>query len=540
MALTDTRPAAAPGEAGATAATTGRRDLPGLAGVLSTGSSTRIGTFYVVASLVFVVATAVAGALLGLERTDTSGLQVLGDDVASQVSSFHGITAVFLFVLPLFVGIATAVVPLQLGASTIAFPRAAAAGFWGWLFGSLLLIAAYVANGGPGGGDANAVELSLLALGLVVVSLLVGAVCVATTVLTLRAPGLTLGRVPVFSWSMLVASALWLLTLPVLLGNIVLTYLDHRYGQAFLGGTAGIGSQIGWAFSSPQVYVYAVPALGVVGEVVPVFSRLAQRRQETVMAAIAVVAALGFGAYAQPFAAVDATEPVEMAELAIVLLLPLLALVALWGGTVRKGRLRLAAPLVLSGAALLMLLAGAAAGAVSAIDALDLQGTSWEIGELHYVLMGGAGIGAVAALHLWLPKLWGRLLTPALGMLEALLLLLGVVLLSLPDLVAGALDQPAGQLSGDVRDGVELANIASAAGGALVVLAVVVLLVDIVLRVVARRGPLAGDDPWEGHTLEWATTSPPPPGNFATVPEVTSARPLLDRRAAAGAAPEVV
>jgi heme/copper-type cytochrome/quinol oxidase subunit 1 len=533
MALTDTRPAAAPGEAGATAVRpSGRRDLPGLAGVLSTGSSLRIGSFYVVASLLLVVASAVAGELVGLERADTDALQVLGQDVAAQVASFHAVAAVFLFVLPLFVGIATAVVPLQVGATTIAFPRAAAAAFWGWLFGSGLLVGGYVANGGPGGGDVNGVELFLLGLGLVVVSLLLGALCVAATVLTLRAPGLSLARAPVFSWAMLVASVMWLLALPILLANVAVTWLDLHYGQAFLGGSAGVGGQIGWAFTTPTIWLYALPALGVVGEVVPVFSRLAQRRQEVAKAAIAVVAALGFGAYAQPFSAVDTTDRVEMAELAIVLLLPVLALVAVWADTLRRGKPRPAVPLLLGGGALLLLLAGAAAGAAEAIDGLDLDGTTWEFGELHLVLMGGAGLAAIGALHYWLPKLWGRLLSPVLGSVEALLLLAGTLLLAGGDLVAGVLDQPAGLLVGDVRDGVEILNIVSAAGGALVVLAVLVLFVDIALRVGRRRGPLAGDDPWEGHTLEWSTTSPPPHGNFAEVPEVTSATPVLDRRTA--------
>lgn len=542
MALTDARPSAGPGDTGATAIrTTTRRDLPGLAGLLSTGSSARIGSFYVVASLLFVVASAVAGELVGIERGDMSDLQVLGDDVVAQVASFHAVSAVFLFVVPLFVGIATAVVPLQVGATTVAFPRAAAAAFWGWFLGSALLIASYVANGGPGGGDANAVELFLLALGLVVASLLVAVLCVATTVLTLRAPGLSLARAPMFSWAMLVAAVLWLLALPVLVANIAVTWLDLHYGQAFLGGSAGVGRPIAWAFTTPTIWLYALPALGVIGEVVPVFSRLVQRRQEVAKAAVAVVGALGFGAYAQPFSAVDTTDRVELSELAIVLVLPLLALVAVWADTARRGRPRPAVPVVLGGGALLLFLAGAVAGALAAVDGLDLRGTTWEFGELHLILMGGAGLAAVGALHYWLPKLWGRLLSPALGALEALLLVVGTLLLAGADLVSGVLDQPAGQLVGEVRDGVEALNWVSAAGGVLVTLAVVVLGVDVVLRVVRRRGPLAGDDPWEGHTLEWATTSPPPVGNFAEVPQVTSATPVLDRRtAAAPVTPEVV
>lgn len=540
MALTETRPAAAAGTAGATAAAPVRRtELTGLAGLLTTGSSVRVGTAWIVASLLFAVAAGVAGELVAAERIQTDGLQVLGDDVVGQVWSFHGVSAVLLFVLPLFVGIATAVVPLQVGATTIAFPRAAAAAFWGWLLGGGLLVGAYVANGGPGGGDPNAVELFLLAMVIVVVSILLAAVCIATTVLTLRAPGLTLGRAPIFSWAMLVASAMWLVTLPVLVANLVVTYLDHRYGQSFLGGATGVGRQIGWAFGAPQIYVYAIPALGVIGEAVPVFTGFRQRRHGAVMAAIAVFAVLSFGAYAQPFAAVDTTERVEMVELSIVLLLPLLALVALWGDTLRRRRPRAAAPMVFAGGALLMLLAGTAAGAVSAVEALDLQGTTWETGELHYVLMGGAGLAALGALHYWVPKIWGRRLSSGLGVVEGLLLLLGVVLLSLPDLVSGALDQPAGLLEGEVRDGVELANVASALGGGLVLLAVVVLLVDIVVRVVRRRGEAAGDDPWEGHTLEWATTSPPTYGTTGDLPPITSAAPLLDRRSA-GADREVV
>ena len=528
MTMTDTRP-----ETGATSVPAGPApELGGLAGYLTTVDHKRLGRIWIVASLVFLVIAGVMGELVGAERIGTDDIDILGDSF-SQAYSLHAVGAVFLFLLPLFVGVATYVVPLQIGARGIAFPRLAASGLWTWLIGSLVFLASYLADGGPGGGDPDAVDLWILSFGALVVGLLVAVVAVVTSALALRAPGVTLARTPAFSWASLTGGAMLLVTLPLLLVNLLLVYLDHRYGQTFVGADGGMTGALGWVFRQPTVYVLALPALGLAAEVVPVFSRSRYARFGIVQGAIAAVAILGFGAFAQQGLSeelADAADKGLFIGLSVLVIAPLLLLLALVGDAIRRGDPRLDSPLLFGIGALLLFLAGAAAGAATVVDPFELDGTTWESGQMHLVLLGGGGLGAFGALHYWAPKLWGRRMGEGVGRLTFLLVFLGTILLAAPDLVSGALDQPLGSAAFEGEDAIEPLNALSAAGGGLVIVGAVVFLLGLLG---VRRGEAAGDDPWGGPTLEWATTSPPPFDNFTgTLPDVTSDRPLLDANAA--------
>ena len=216
-----------------------------------------------------------------------------------QLLSLYRYGLVFIGVLPLLLGLAIAIVPLQVGAYRIAFGRAAALSFWGWLIGSGLMIAAYAANGGPGGGNSEAVDLYLLSLALVVVSLLLGAVCVVTTALTLRTAGMTLGRMPILAWGAFVTGVMLLLSLSVLVGDLIMVYVDHHYGRLVFGGNVGVPAWLDWSVSQPQTYLYALIGLGAIGDVIPVMSKVRQPMRFTVLGALGVAAALSFGGYLQ-------------------------------------------------------------------------------------------------------------------------------------------------------------------------------------------------------------------------------------------------
>ena len=525
MTMTDTR-----AEAGATSVSDGPApELGGLAGLLTTVDHKRMGRTWIIASLVFLVVAGVMGELVGAERLSTDEIDILGDGF-TQSYSLHAVAAVFLFLLPLWLGLATYLVPLQIGARGIAFPRAAAAGLWTWLVASLVLLASYLADGGPGGGDGDGVDLWILALGALVVALLVSTVSVVTTALAMRAPGVTLARTPAFSWAAVAGGVMLLVTLPLMLANLLLIFLDHHYGQTFVDDSFGVFLPLLWVFRQPTIYVLALPALGVIAEVVPVFSRSRYARFGLVQGAIAAVALFGFGAFAQQRLTPELAEVSEEAVfigLSILVLAPLLLLTALVGDAIRRGDPRLDSPLLFGIGALLLLLAGAAAGAVSVIEAFELQDTTWESGQMHLVLLGGGGLAGFGALHYWAPKLWGRRMGEGAAKLTFLLLFLGVVLLAAPDLVSGALDQPLGRAVFEGDDAIEPLNAVSAGGGVVVVLGVLVFLLNLLGL---RRAEPAGDDPWDGHTLEWATASPPLPGNFTgPLPDVSSDRPLLDQ-----------
>jgi heme/copper-type cytochrome/quinol oxidase subunit 1 len=531
MTLTDTTPAS-----DTDAASAPPIEAPkGLAAIVGASDHTAIGRLYIVSSLLFLVTAGVVGALLGAERIDTSNLAVLDEGSLAQMFTFHSVVGSFLFLLPLLVGVATSIVPLQVGAPTIAFPRAAAASFWTYLVCGLLVVASYAINGGPFGGDSDGVDLFVLAFAGVLVALIVAMVCLVTTVISLRAPGVTLARTPLYAWSTLVAGVVWLLTLPVLLGVLVLVYADHRHGRLLLGGNNGVYVRLSWMFGQPALYAFAIPALGVIGDVVPVFSSTRHRLHRVAMGAIGVFAALSVGAWAQPGFLIDGGAPPRAwlfegpwIAVSFAILLPMLALLGLWAETARAGSVRLSSPLIYAAASALMLLVGLLAGAASSIDPLDVYDTTWTTATAHYVLLATA-IALMGAITYWAPKIFGRGLSEAPSRLAATLLLFGTIGLSFPDIVSGALDQVRffGAVTDEV-DTIEALNIVSFLGGAVVIVAVLVFIATLLAS--ARSSELPGDDPWNGHTLEWATSSPPPLGNFATLPDITSEAPLYDAR----------
>jgi heme/copper-type cytochrome/quinol oxidase subunit 1 len=516
----------------------------GLAALVGSGDPRTVGKLFVGTSLLFLLVALVASILVGFERVDLSGFEVLDRGVASQVFTLQSIAAVFLGVLPLLIGLATAVVPLQVGASTIAFPRASAAAYWTFLASGGIVLAAYALDGGPFGDDSEAVALFVAAFVALLVALAVATVSVVTTVLALRAPGMTLRRTPLFSWSMAVGGTVWLLTLPVLAGVMLLAYVDLRYGQQFLGGSDGVYDRIAWAFWQPTLYVFAVPALGIIADVVPVFARRRHHRHTFAMGLIGLFAVLGFGAWAQIGFSVDGqSNPTDWLydgvwiAVGFMAVVPVLGLLGLWAATLGRGRPRLGTPLILALFAGLLIAGGVAAGAVTAIEEVDVLTTTWAGGQ-EVLVLAGTLVAAAAGLAFWAPKLYGTLLPDGPMRLGATLLTLGAGVAGIAYGIAGLYDQPrsiAASLDGVSEiDTVETLNLVAAIG--LAVAAVGALAVIAALLKPARRGTGVADDPWDGHTLEWTTTSPPPIGNFATLPEITSEAPLYDARYAAGTA----
>ena len=523
MTVTETRtdapaaPVAAPTEAS------------GFAALIGSGDPRAVGRLYIGTSLLFLLVAGVAGGLLGIERADDTPANLL-EGAYDQVFSLHSVTGVFLFLVPMLLGLLAVVVPLQVGASTVAFPRALAASYWSYLVGGALVLGSFAIDGGPSGGDADGVELFLVSFALVLAALTVGTVVIAATVLALRAPGMSLRRTPLLSWSALVGGVVWILTFPVLAAILVLLYVDHRYGRVFLGASDGIYVHLKWAFLQPALYAAAVPALGVVGDIVPVFARRRHLQHGIAMSAIGLFGVFAFGSWAQTTLTLDAdatpTQPwqfeVPWMAAGIGALVAFGVLVLLWLGTLRLGSIVVGSPLLFAGGALLMLLVGVAQGAIGVFEDLDLQNTSWTTGQAHYVLLGST-LAAFGGIAFWAPKVYGTLLREGGARAAAALLLLGTIVLAFAELVNGVLN------TGDPdQDTLDLFNVISAVGGGVVLLAALLYLLTLLGSVLRARDP--GDDPWSGHTLEWTTTSPPPVGNFASLPEITSEAPLYDTR----------
>jgi cytochrome c oxidase subunit I+III len=527
MTVTADAPAAAPASE-----STAPAPVPtGLAAILGSGDHKVVGRIWLAVAMIHLLFLGTATVLVSAERIDSATFDVLGQHWIVQADTFQFISLAFLFLVPLTVAVATAIVPLQIGAATLAFPRAAASAAWGYLLGGGLLIAAYAMHGGPDGTDKRGSVLFVVAFGMLLLSLLVAWICITTTVITLRTTGMRLIRVPLFAWSALVAGAVWIVTLPVLLGLSVLSYLDVRYDGFLGGGPGSVYGRIAWAFGTPAVYALAIPVLGFVGSVVPVFFQTRHQQHRVALGLIGAFGVLSVGAWTMPSLS-GATPWLYKGPWVVVsfaVLLPLLGLVGLWALTARQGRLSFGSPVLYAVSATLLLLLGAAAGAVEAIKPIKtigdgpgttLYGTSWTTAVLGVVALAGitAMVGAVVY---WAPKLVGHRLPEGGARLVAVLLFLGTLVTGVPELVAGLLGQPASATLAPTQhvSAIEHLELAATIGNGILVLGGL-LFVLLLLKAATSDGP-AADDPWSGHTLEWATTSPP---------KISSEAPLYDAR----------
>ena len=527
-AATDTgsdAPAAPPSRAG------------GLAAVVGTTDHKTVGKLYLGFSAVFLLAALVLSAVVDAEGLDASGFEILADNTFFQVFTLSRVALVFLGALPAVIGLAMHIVPLQVGANSVAFPRAAAASFWGWLLGSGLLVAAYLTNGGPAGGNADAVRLSLASMLLVLVALALALVCVVTTVATVRADGMTLLQVPVFAWAMFVAGSVWLLNIATLVGNVVVITVDTMNDAVLYGAPTVVWPQLQWFFGQPATLSLVVPALGITADVVATMTGRRLGRYPVVLGTLGAVAALGFGGWAQTVFNPELATEAAYVALSVAAVLPALGFVGGIADILRQGRPRLAAATGLALIGLLGGLATAAAGAVYALPFLDLAGTTWHTGVAK-LAVGTAVIGVATGQFYWGGKIWGRTVVDAAGKLLVPVLLLGTALFAGADLVAGALGQvPVGAdgLFTATVDGAEILAGLSAAGAAILALGVVLVLLAVLPAAVGGGRP-AEADPYDGHTLEWATSSPPAWDNFPTpIATVGSPEPLTDLREAATA-----
>lgn len=504
--------------------------------LVTTADHKVVGRLYMGFSLLFLVAVAALGALVGVEGFSTSELDLFASlDAVSQASALYQLGLAFLVVVPFFLGLAIAVVPLQLGSPAVAFPRAAAASFWVWLVAGGIMVASWAADGGLGGTvegtNSDAVALSVASLIALLAALLLGAVCVATSVMAIRPAGMSVDRVPLFSFTSLVSASVLLLSIPVVVADLLIAYVDLRGRPPVAFGVEdAIFGEIRWAVTSPQVFLYALPALGVVGDIVAVTARGRQRNYGAMLVALGAFGFLSFGAFAQSAVTgagrLDVTEEFTYLAFGIAIIVPVLMAVGGWADSLRRGgrSIRASVPFSAAVVVILLLLAAAAASVVRSIDGFDLVGTAADLGVADLALWTGVA-GAVAGFTFWGPKLSGRHL-PAVAATGVIgLTLVGALLVAVPNVVAGFIKDV-----DEYADTLDALRVVSGIGA--VVLAVgAVLVFTAMLLETFGRGRRAGDDPWGGLTLEWATTSPPPAGNFAEpVGEVASPYPLLDQR----------
>ena len=279
--------------------------VPDAAAALALNDHKSVGKMWIGASLLFLVLISILGIVTNLERLSLGSAEIFGTNATYfQGWVLYRTGAIFLVALPLFIGIATSIVPLQIGSPSIAFPRLAAAAFWSWFIGAIIhIISFFGADGGLGPTNATRAEgtlLTIVSLGFIIAALLAASICIATTIIALRPSGMSLQRVPVFTWSMLVATSVWLLSLPILIANFIFAYVDLQGREPIaFGNRDELWDMLEWAWAQPQIYAYAIPVLGVVGEVVPTLLKQRQVGRDVLLSMIGLFGLLSFGAWAQ-------------------------------------------------------------------------------------------------------------------------------------------------------------------------------------------------------------------------------------------------
>lgn len=523
-----------------------------IAARLTTSDHKRLGQLLVGTGLVSLVGVAAVGGLLGFERIDASSTS-LDAGAITQLFALYRVGLGLFVLAPLMLGLAVAVVPLQLGARSLAFPRLAAAGFWGWLFGMVLVIVSIVANGGPGGGATEFVALFISSFAVMLTGLTSIAISLATTVLTTRAPGMNMRRVPLFSWSVLVSALGLILMLPVAIGTTIYVYVSYRYNGGAFGGNVGLlgfapatesANWLGFSLTQPSTYVYALPAIGFLAETVPVTAGRRMPMRGVVLGGLGLVGVAALGGVTQ----IRQTLPWTGTKLYLgdlfgdklgdivnygffnvtpvlgVMILLLVAPLAFLGA-----RPRINVAFVFGFLGVGMILVGMAGGVLTGIEELRLIGTVFEEAAFVYIAYG-ATLGAMGGVVYWGPKLWGRRIDDKMAAPFALAGVGATVLATFPYYIAGFADQPADTVVFDYSGPQGLWNTLVTIGHGLMVVTVLGFLA-VVLKSV-RTGAAAGDDPWDAQTLEWATSSPPPANNFAQIHTVASPEPLVDLKPA--------
>ena len=520
---------------------------PSILSWLNTADHKQIGRLYIASAVLVLLAAMVVDMLVRIDLINALGFTVYDADSWFQLFAMSRDAVLFGVLAPGFLGLAIYVVPLQIGAGNIAFPRAATASFWGWLISLGILIGAYAVNGGPPGGEPDGVDLYLISLAAIAVSLMLGAICVGATILTYRAPGLYLTDVPTFTWASLVWVAVLVMSLGALLADLLLLYIDHRYGRLVFFGNygllgapeAGFGIRggLGWLHQAPQIFVFAFPALGVIGEIVPAAVKVRQPMDRAVKVLLGAAGFFAFGAFAQQFeisfgsgqVAGDLREEALYVAFVVAAVLPIAGLLALWGLAFMEGKFPTVTPaVVLAEIAGFLLIGGAVAVAVGAVidvgpagDFFRTGATTWVAGYGALVLLGGGVAGLFAGLYWWGPKLYGRMLKRGIGLLAAAAVALGAVAIAVGSFVTGGIwDQPYGAPTFADAAGSSALNALTVVGAALIVVAAALVLFDLLTSIVAGRGAEAGDNPWEAEGAEWTTSSPPPDGNFDELPEL--------------------
>ncbi|HEV7760371.1 MAG TPA: cytochrome c oxidase subunit I [Acidimicrobiales bacterium] len=520
----------------------------GLLAFLTSTDHKRIGVAYMVTAFAFFL---IGGALAEVIRAElySPGKQVVSQGRYNEMFTMHGSIMLFLFLGPFAFGLANYLVPLQIGARDMAFPRLNALSYWFYLFGGITMISGFLtADGAADFGWTGYAPLSsivrspalggdlwLVAVVLTGLSGVLTGVNIVATVLCLRAPGMRMFRMPIFTWNMLVTSILVLMVFPVITSAGAMLFADRHFGAHIYdvnaGGSAILWQHLFWFFGHPEVYILVLPYFGVITEVLPVFSWRPVFGYGGLVFATIAIAALSVGVWAHHMFATGAVLLPFFTGFSMLIAVPTGVKFFNWIGTLWGGRIVLATPMLFAFGFLFTFLLGGLSGVMLASAPIDFHVTDsyFVVAHMHYVMFGGSVFALYAGIYYWFPKVTGRVLDDRWGKLHFWMTLVGFHLTFFVQHILGLDGMPRRVADYLPSDGFTTLNRVSSIGAFLLGASTLPFLWNVWRTLRGRLGAVAGDDPWGAQTLEWATSSPPPPHNFdRPLPPIRSNRPLWD------------
>ncbi len=506
----------------------------------------KIGIMYLLAALVFFGAGGIEALLMRIQLSVPLN-NFLSPQTFDQVFTMHGTTMIFFVAMPVLTGLANYLVPLMIGAKDVAFPRLNALSLWLLIFGGLLLYFSFVAGGAPAAGWFNyaplsekpyssSVGVSYYAIGLLIAGIgsVVASINLIVTIIKYRAPGLTIRRLPLFVWMVLVTQFLIILAMPALNASLAMILIDRKFSahffQAVSGGSAILWQHYFWAFGHPEVYIVILPAFGMISEVIPVFSRKPIYGYEYVAASTIAIGVLSFLVWAHHMYAVGLGHSLNtmFAVSSMLIAVPTGVKLFNWIATMWNGAIRFTTSMLFAVAFLIVFTIGGLSGISLAIFPVDWQVTDtyYLVAHLHYVLFGGTVFAIFAGLYYWFPKMTGRMLSEKLGKWNFWTMLIGFNMTFFVMHFLGLMGMTRRVYTYPNLPDWGLLNMISTIGAVIMGISSLIFIWNILVS--RRSGELAGDNPWEAWSLEWATTSPPPEHNFDRLPPIRSRRPLWD------------
>src|SRR5882757_3723034 len=517
-----------------------------LGSYLRTTDHKDIGKMYLVTSFIFF---AIGGLMALMMRAELArpGMQYLSQEQYNQLFTMHGTIMLLFFATPLVFAFANLVLPLQIGSPDVAFPRLNAFSYWLYLFGGLTVLSSFATPGGapdfgwtayaplnsnlnsPGVGP----DLWIMGLALSGLGTILGGVNMVTTVITLRAPGMTMFRMPIFTWNILVTSLLVLLAFPILTAALLVLWIDrHMGGQVFVSANGGavLWQHLFWFFGHPEVYIIALPFFGIITEVIPVFSRKPLFGYTGMVLATLGIGALSLTVWAHHMFTTGAVLLPFFSLMTFLIAVPTGVKFFNWIGSMWRGAVTFETPMLFSVGFLVTFLFGGLTGVLLASPPVDfhVSDTYFVVAHFHYVLFGTIVFAVYAGIYFWFPKLTGRLLDERLGKLHFWLTFIGFHTTFLVQHWLGDMGMPRRYADYLPTDGFEPLNIASTIGALILGVSMLPFAWN-VFKSWRYGEPVTVDDPWGyGNSLEWATSCPPPRHNFTELPRIRSERPAFE------------